>query len=254
MAGTVEPDVRPEADVEVEGTESPERITVEDRADKAVFSNGLVTVTCNKHSGLATFSWNGAPRVKNAYSSVKLGKIVKSTDYTHHEYDKNSISLNDGIGSGRRFTIVHNAKDQPDLLLHFTLYEGKPFFLLQTEVRSSQRLSTNYLAAIVVESQGGVDIGKANQNRALRVPYDNDVWIRFESVDINSSGSGVSSEATAIYDNASRNGLIFGSVTHDTWKTGINFTASDGKLDKLEVFGGMALEEYSPLPGALGAC
>src|ERR1035441_9004351 len=43
LAGTVEPDVRPEADVEVEGTESPERITVEDRADKAVFSNGLVT-------------------------------------------------------------------------------------------------------------------------------------------------------------------------------------------------------------------
>jgi alpha-galactosidase len=35
-----------------------------------------------------------------------------------------------------------------------------------------------------------------------------------------------------------RNGIVVGSVTHDTWKTGVYYSGASGKLDALHVFGG----------------
>ncbi|MBB6730162.1 alpha-galactosidase [Cohnella zeiphila] len=77
--------------------------------------------------------------------------------------------------------------------------------------------------------------------RALLVPYDNDKWVRFESVAM--PGKLESYEATAVYRNGTRNGLVLGSVTHDTWKTGIQIEGADGSaVHRLEVYGGAAGE------------
>ncbi|MGH9618205.1 MAG: carbohydrate-binding protein [Bryobacteraceae bacterium] len=223
-----------------------QRTSVENNASNATFSNGMVAIVCDKRSGLANYSWSGSQKVKNAYSSVKLGEIVKTTDYTRHDYEGHAIPVHDSLGRGLRFTMAHTAENRPGLFQHFTLYEGKPFFLIQVEIRGAQPLHTNYMSPIGVESTGGVDIGTSGQTRALRVPFDNDMWIRYDSMDISRSGSGIGSEVTAVYDNASRNGLVFGSVTHNQWKTGIQFTAVGGRLDKFEIYGGMALETYQP--------
>ncbi len=91
---------------------------------------------------------------------------------------------------------------------------------------------------MVVSTTGGVDIGAYTDNRALIVPFDNDAFVSYNAAVMNSSGTG--HEAAAFYDNTSRNGLVVGSVTHDTWKTGIFFSGSNNKLNTLEVFGGQA--------------
>lgn len=36
----------------------------------------------------------------------------------------------------------------------------------------------------------------------------------------------------------SRYGLVVGSMTHDAWKTGVNYRGSDGKLNTFTVYGG----------------
>jgi hypothetical protein len=97
-------------------------------------------------------------------------------------------------------------------------------------------LSSNWMAPIVADSAGCVDLGRRGDVRALRVPFDNDHWARYNAGSIN--GSGMSYEVAAFYDNRSRNGLIAGSVTHDTWKTGIGFGGRNQKLDSLTVYGG----------------
>jgi alpha-galactosidase len=234
-----------------EGTTSGGRISAADSPEKVVFTNGIVLVDCDKKTGLMNISWGGAQKISGGFSSVKLGDIVKTSDYARHRYAGSPDPTQDKIGKGLRFTMIHEADGKPDLLQHFSFYEGSPFFLVQAEVRSSQKLRTNYIAAIAAESPSCVDIGKAGQNRALFVPFDNDVWIRYESIDIGERAEGVSSEATAIYENDSRNGLIFGSVMHDTWKTGIKFTGANGKLNALSVYGGMALETYDAPAGAV---
>src|SRR6266404_129454 len=50
---------------------SSERITVRDGPDNVTFSNGIVTVECEKKSGLANYSWGGARNVAGAYSTVE---------------------------------------------------------------------------------------------------------------------------------------------------------------------------------------
>lgn len=229
------------------------QIYSEENSERTVFSNGVVSVICHKRSGLADFLWNGNRKVTNVSSSIKLNGVVKTSDYAQHLYDKSPVPVEDTIGKGLRFTMVHASENRPDLLQRFTLYEARPFCVVQAEMRGPRRLSTNYFAPVVVEPPGAIDIGKARQNRALRVPFDNDVWVRYEAVDITRSGAAVSAEVTAVYDNESRNGLIFGSVTHDKWKTGVKFRASNGGLNELEVFGGLALETYSPPAAALSS-
>jgi hypothetical protein len=49
-----------------------------------------------------------------------------------------------------------------------------------------------------------------------------------------------SEEVTAIYDNASRQGLVLGSITHNVWKTAIDVHASGGQLTDIDIYGGIS--------------
>lgn len=84
-------------------------------------------------------------------------------------------------------------------------------------------------------------MAKNGDNRVLITPYDNDAWSRYQARTINTSlnnNNYISSEMTAVYDNTSRKGLVIGSVTHDVWKTGIFWSGSNDKINKLKVYGG----------------
>jgi len=57
-------------------------------------------------------------------------------------------------------------------------------------------------------------------------------------------GSEVASyEVSALYNDASRLGLIAGSIEHDTWKTGIETATSSNVITSLEIFGGITSPE-----------
>lgn len=84
-----------------------------------------------------------------------------------------------------------------------------------------------------------MDIGDAIDARALCVPFDNSLHTRYTAmpIDCAESGWGVS----AFYDSVSRHGLVVGAVTHDTWKTGIEFSGSSNRLDVLCIYGGATM-------------
>ncbi|HWY29128.1 MAG TPA: hypothetical protein VNX46_00150, partial [Candidatus Acidoferrum sp.] len=108
-------------------------------------------------------------------------------------------------------------------------------FLVRVDV-SGSNLKANWMGAVVVDTVGGVNIGITNDNRALVVPFDNDGFVSYNAMPMNSSATGY--EVGAFYDNTSRNGLVVGSVTHDVWKTGIFFVGANNKLNAMNVFGG----------------
>jgi hypothetical protein len=68
------------------------------------------------------------------------------------------------------------------------------------------------------------------------------MWFRYNSVaiaDVKPSQLITSNEVTAIYDNESRQALILGSISHDTWKTAIEARAKDGQVTDLAIYGGI---------------
>ena len=75
-------------------------------------------------------------------------------------------------------------------------------------------------------------------NRQLFVPYDNDAWVRY-SVSEFGLQAPESYEVGALFDAAGRQGVVFGSIDHDVWKSAIKYsTSSPSLVDSLTLYCG----------------
>jgi hypothetical protein len=191
-----------------------------------VMSNVNVRLDYNLQAGTADFFWKNSKKISAFYSGVTL-----STGYIKGiTYSSWSHSL---IGSNQA-VVTAVGVGLPTMKQYFTLDQDNSF-LIRTEVQGAN-LSANWFGPLIVDASGAVDLGVANDNRALFVPFDNDHFVRYKAETINGSDTG--HEVAAFYDNTTRKGLVVGSVTHDTWKTGIYWSGSNNKLNQMNVFGG----------------
>ncbi|MFD2614956.1 carbohydrate-binding protein [Paenibacillus gansuensis] len=215
-----------------------QQTTVTDNSGTTTMVNGGLTIVYNKTTGLSDFSWNGVRKAGNMYSEFATGTTYKSKDYTSHTFSTADVAtFTDGYGNGTRVTFVNSAAGKPSIRQNFYIYDGKPYFFVDLNVTNGTSLSTNYMAPIKIDS-GATSINGSSNKRALLVPYDNDEWSRYNANSVNASGNGY--EVFATYDNDSRNGLIFGSITHSTWKTGIWYFGTGNNVTELQVYGGAA--------------
>jgi hypothetical protein len=202
----------------------------------AVFGNGPVTVRYDLTNGTADFCWNNVKIIGQAYASATLGAAqITSKGYSTHV--PSTVSFSDTFGPGTKVEILSTGGPAAAMRQVFFLYDNTLFCETQV-ILEGTGLSGNRMAPLDVLNTGGVDIGGGADIRGLRVPWDNDGFVRYNAGTINRSDT--SYEVAAFYDNTSRKGLIIGSVSHDTWKTGVSFTGNSGKLDRLSAFGGVA--------------
>jgi IPT/TIG domain/Carbohydrate binding module (family 35)/Alpha galactosidase C-terminal beta sandwich domain len=125
-------------------------------------------------------------------------------------------------------------------------------FTVQVELDNASAGSSE-MSPLVVNQAGAVDTGSYTDPRFLVVPYDNNAYYNYNAETPNGL-SDTGYEVGAFYDNTSRNGLVVGSVTHDTWKTGIQFTGNANKLDLLWAYGGAnSTEDQLPQSAVSGA-
>ncbi|HTR40701.1 MAG TPA: hypothetical protein VMH87_03720 [Pseudomonadales bacterium] len=192
-------------------------------------SNANVTVNYNLSTGTANFYWQNSEKITGFYSVVSNSSAyIATTSYPNHSW---------GLVNGAEVVITNSGDNLPIMLQYFTL-DQTDSFLASVSLSASTNLQSNWMAPLVDSTTGGVNLGVANDNRALFVPFDNDHSVSYNSESMNGSDTG--SEVGAFYDNVSRNGLVVGSVTHDTWKTGVYWSGSNNSLNQLQVFGGLA--------------
>jgi alpha-galactosidase len=204
-------------------------------SQEASLTRGDWRVVYNLGTGTATFSYAGAPKVVDFYAKVQLDQARTSQDYAMHVCMRSPGGM----------TITSTGDGLPVMNQTFRA-EGANYFLTQVTLQGVA-LSTNWTSPLVVGPPSGkVDIGSYDDARALVVPFDNDDWVRYEARPMNGTGTGY--EVGAFYDNTSRQGIVVGSVTHDTWKTGVSYVGQSHGLAELVVFGGIA----GPTRGADG--
>ncbi|WP_438347685.1 carbohydrate-binding protein [Paenibacillus sp. FA6] len=205
-------------------------------------SNPSYELLYNTSTGLSQYNWGKKTVAKGIYSEIGLDRVVASKDYNRHVFSKKDlVSFSDATGKGIKITVRNEEKGLPTLSQIYYIYKDGPYLLTETVASQSSAFASADIAPIVMEAKGGIDLGSYGDNRVLVTPFDNDAWSRYQAKTMNTrlnNDNYVSSEMTAIYDNTSRNGLVVGSVTHDTWKTGIYWSGSDNKLNKLRVYGG----------------
>jgi hypothetical protein len=193
-----------------------------------VMASGPTQVTYDLSTGLATFAYNGANVITNFYSEAYNGPTLYQS--TSSVYSRQSTT-----GANGETDITLTPSDgSPVMVQRFILSDNH--FLVQVELDGAS-LSSNEMSAIVVNQTGAVDLGNYTDTRFLHVPFDNDAYYNYNAESSNGT-TDTSFEVGAFYDNTSRTGLVVGSVTHDTWKTGIEFTGDSNKLDSLWVYGG----------------
>jgi hypothetical protein len=208
------------------------------------FQNELLSIHYHRQTGLMDIEWRDGNKLLNVASGARLadGRLLSSSMYTTHVLDKP-----EQISSAAReheYTIRSTAPGKPDFLQHLWLYDGKPWIAIGAELESdAAEIGTRHFDTVVLKGADPVQIAGSTSLRVLHVPFDNDMWFRYNSVaadDLKPGQLFTSEEATAIYDNTSRRALILGSITHDTWKTAIEAHAADGQLTDLDIYGGIS--------------
>lgn len=215
------------------------RLLVEQDEKKILFTNGNVRMVYDKAAGTASLCDMDSRYLLNGISAEVLlkDKTLISSKGLPGEPDKSYTVTphRDAFGEGVKLTVGSPKEDGLLLEQNYYAYEARDFILLETVLVSGHVVSTNYMAPL---SNAQVECALHGDLRFLSAPFDNDDFIRYSSQPFESAGE--SYEITSIFDNDTRRGMIIGSVSHDTWKTGIQAEQGHaGGLTGLKVFGGI---------------
>ncbi|MDR0698943.1 MAG: alpha-galactosidase [Tannerella sp.] len=199
---------------------------------------------------------------EHLYASFMLnGKNFSTKEYADVQCKTESIT--DEFGTGKAFVLTYKNHGLPVLEQSFYIYPDKDYLLTEftlevkenkTEFTGSQdkdrllaefasegsngNVSSNYMAPVNVDH---FDFLRTSaENRALFIPFDNDCWIRYRSHPLNFKEL-TSYEVASVFNNDSRNGIVVGSVEHDSWKSAVKMTSDQSNgLNSLVCYGGAA--------------
>ncbi|MFD2871520.1 alpha-galactosidase [Mucilaginibacter ximonensis] len=193
-------------------------------------NNQLIVDT---HTGAFSIKYNGKLILKDATAAF----VNNSDKYQSADYIKRTISvkaINDKLGAGKLLTLTSVKAGAPVMKQLFYCYLNRDFVITELEIDGAH-LSSNYMAPVVA-NRG--NLYADTDLRTLFVPFDNDTFIKYQSK-ILGPHVNTSAELGVIYDNASRKGLVVGSLQHDTWKSGVTSAGHGGEISRLEMFGGL---------------
>lgn len=205
---------------------------------KSTFRSGKWNLQVNTQSRTVSLFKNKQAVLENLSITYHLGdKILSTKDYSITDIQK-SRSKSDKI---EIISIVYRKDNLPTVVQRFYFPKGKEHALTDFTLESTEEIATNYMAPLVV---GNTKIAlETGDLRALFIPFDNDKWVRFQSHPFNFEKL-TSYEATAIFNNDTRHGLVIGSVEHDNWKTGIEMSSNDpNTLQSIICYGGASDEQ-----------
>lgn len=214
-----------------------------------VLQNEFVTVRYHRQMGTMDILWRDGHKLLGITSGAQLedGRLLSTSMYSGHELDELGTEARPPgslSSAAHEYTIQSTQSGKPALAQHIWLYAGKPWIAMECELDSkASAIGTRHFDAVVLKGPDAVQIKPDAAFRVLHVPFDNDMWFRYNGMPVAGMEAGkkyASEEVTAIYDNASRQGIVLGSMTHDTWKTAIEAEAANGHVTDLDIYGGIS--------------
>ena len=159
---------------------------------------------------------------KATYTLNGVEREVKPSSFAEASYQKKTLT--DSFGEGSLHTVSFTGGGLPvSMKLDIGIYDQYQHLAIALHLVCEQEIASNYLAPVVSDSP--LRLFDGTNNRMLLVPWDNDGFVRYAANHLNTNQT--SYEVTAIYDGDTRNGLILGSLTHDTWKSAVFMQASN---------------------------
>lgn len=211
--------------------------------NEIVIENHALTIRYHAQTGRMDVEWHDGHRLTGIESAVQLedGRRLATSDYASHELLRNAGKQPNAFI--KEFIIVSRSLGKPSLLQHLRLSNDQTWFSIQLELdAAASAVGTRHIDAVLLDGSSSIEVKADAALRVLHVPFDNDMWFRYDSepvAELSRDKTLSSNEVTAIYNNDSREGLVLGSIDHDTWKTAIDWTAESGHIKGLDIYGGI---------------
>ena len=183
----------------------------------------------NLHNGKYSVWINGKPVIQDACAWYNE---ERQPDTLPAARSFTVTPLADELGRGEKFTIT-SLEDGMEKQQSFYVYQGGSGFYTALSLRGkgAHARSMSPLADALLQ------LPYEDTVRALKVPYDNDAWVRYAVTDLAATDF-TSAEVTAVYNTVSNQGLVIGSVQHADWKTGIALKGAGNRAAQLSVIAG----------------
>ncbi len=194
-------------------------VQVEQRERQVVLSNGTVTVIYDTETGKVRMEGKNGFTLSDVHTSVKLinGEVYDSAEGKETNRKGNVEEIEDGFGKGKLLCTEKEYSDGKTLIQKFYLYEEHSYLITETSIRAKEQIGSNQIRVLQAEK---ITFPQGEDMRYLFTPFDNDDFVRYAALPFSQIKE--SYEMTAVYDSVTRNGMVAGSISHSTWKTGIN--------------------------------
>ena len=120
---------------------------------------------------------------------------------------------------------------QNDLILkqYFEIEKNKNYFTTYIKISGNRVIESNRLIPLnfIYPHPKANELFLSLEEKMISVPYDNDMWVHYDSLPLRPGRS--SYDVTAIYDDSNNNGLIIGALDFDTWKNAIVCSSYDAR-------------------------
>ena len=200
------------------------------------FEYGDWKLTVDDASGKISLSLDGHPLLANSIAEWMIGN--DTITFADCKGIKVASTDSNGLFGKQRTISISGRQGDTNVVQRINLYPDCVFATTELELSSKNTIASRYMAPIAITES--YQLFDRTGNNVVCVPYDNDAWVRYRVVPF---GPKVpeSYEVTAFVNADTREGVVLGSIEHDTWKTGIT-TANNGAcaIDTLRVFGGIA--------------
>ena len=198
-------------------------------------------------SGLAGIFRKGdsTPALNSIYAEAEINDWPVRTFALTRDNDSVHVhTIKDSFGEGVRVT-VRSWGGRIIIWQNYYIYPSRNYlvFDMVAELTRFGPARTNYIAPLKAGKDGEtVEVmpltTTGTDMRFLAVPFDNDEYARFNARPVLGADS-ESYEVTAVYDNTNRRGFIAGSVSHDTWKSGIRLHRNTTRVHQFYLFNGI---------------
>lgn len=174
------------------------------------------------------YLWNGQ-RIRHAHSKAACtdGRTINTRTAKYKDTEVSTGA--DELGACLKLTSRFH-ENFLILLRHICLYaSGEISVQLELRDKRGSKIRSRYLAPIDVPypDKSGMPLFLSLDQKMLLVPYDNDMWARYESA-VPRPGR-TSYDVTAIYDDQTFEGLVVGAVDFDVWKNAVSWSAHDAR-------------------------
>ncbi|MCG2615428.1 hypothetical protein LZZ85_14105 [Terrimonas sp. NA20] len=183
---------------------------------------------------------------KGSYSMISQGRTIFSDAYAAYaagtksndtrQAGKASYTAKDTLtpfGSARLYRLKFAA--DASLIQLFYVVKSQNYFFTQIQLVDPDGPSDHIAPLITAD----LSLKSKGDNRALYVPFDNDMWARYNASPL-AKADLQSSELTAVYDADNNEGFVAASLDQYDWKTGIAIKAANDSTASLKLFAGFA--------------